>query len=458
MMHKYFSVILYLLFHFVSIGQLTIRVTSIPTNTPVSDRIYIAGTMNNWNPGSAAYQLTKDNDGTFVITFTPAIGTVKFKFTRGSWDKVEGTAQGNFIPDRAVSYSGVAKTIDLTIAGWEGNGNQTSSASPQVSILSDTFYIPQLNKKRRIWLYLPKDYQSSTKNYPVLYMQDGQNIFDKTTSFSGEWNVDETLDSMFMTGDQSCIVVAIDNGGSSRLDEYSPWINAQYGGGQGDKYVEFIANTLKPYIDQNYRTKPEASSTGIMGSSMGGLISMYAGIKYPDIFGRVGAFSSSYWFSASSYDYVNSTKVHDSSYFYMIAGDKEGGNQVLDMDKMYKTLIDAGATTEQIFKQHHVDGQHSEWYWRREFPKAYKWLFEKKNLTQNDEIQTQVSGVYKNGDLLIFSDQHINKTVAIYDILGKLIFTSGNLDMPFIEISYLNLKESIYIIKVGLQTQKLLLR
>ena len=106
---------------------------------------------------------------------------------------------------------------------------------------------------------------------------------------------------------------------------------------------------------------------------------MYAGIQYPEIFGRVGAFSSSYWFSGESYKQVSDSGVSGSSYFYMLAGAQEGGQQTTDMDKMYQTLLMAGASADQLNKMIHADGKHSEWYWAREFPKAYKWLFEKKN-------------------------------------------------------------------------------
>lgn len=379
-MIKSWLTLLLLLPILVGFGQLTVRVTSVPSNTSPEAEIYIAGTMNNWNPGSPAYKLEKDSSGIYIITFTPPAGNVKFKFTRGTWDSVEGTAQGSFIPDRVVSYTGTPKTVDLTIAGWEGAGNSNpSTASPQVSILTDTFYIPQLNRKRKIWLYLPKDYSNTSKSYPVLYMHDGQNLFDKKTSFSGEWKVDESLDSMYLKGDFGCIVVGIDNGGSNRLNEYSPWINTQYGGGDGDEYIDFIVQTLKPYIDQKYRTLSDSDNTAMLGSSMGGLISMYAGIRYPYVFGRVGAFSSSYWFSGESYKQVSDTGVKGTSYFYLLAGEQEGGQQTGDMDRMYQTLLLAGASADQLSKTAHSDGKHSEWYWAREFPKAYKWLFEKKN-------------------------------------------------------------------------------
>lgn len=359
--------------------QLTIKITSVPSQTSSDATIYLAGTMNNWNPGDAQYVLTKSNNNEYSITFTPTTGSIKFKFTRGSWATVEGTELGGFIPERTTTYEGTPKILETSVAGWEGTSLVASTASPQVRILSDTFLIPQLERKRRIWIYLPKDYTTTEKAYPVLYMHDGQNLFDKKTSFSEEWGVDESLDALFDMGDHGCIVVGIENGGNNRLNEYSPWVNPVYGGGQGDEYIEFIANTLKPFIDKNYRTKADKNNTGIMGSSMGGLISMYAGIAFPHVFGKVGAFSSSYWFSKDSYKLFNDMGINQGSYFYMIAGDQEGGNQLEEMDKMYNTLKNAGAKDHQLFKISHNDGKHSEWYWAREFLTAYKWLF--KNTT-----------------------------------------------------------------------------
>lgn len=151
--------------------------------------------------------------------------------------------------------------------------------------------MPQLDRNRKIWLYLPPDYSTSTKNYPVLYMQDGQNLFDNATSFAGEWQVDETLNSLFAGGDYGAIVVGIENGGGERLNEYSPWNNPSYGGGLGDQYVAFLANTLKPYIDANYRTRPEPQFNALIGSSMGALISTYGATEFPNIFRKVGSLS-----------------------------------------------------------------------------------------------------------------------------------------------------------------------
>lgn len=403
-------------------AQLHIIVKSIPENTPEGDPIYLAGTVNGWNPGNEQYKLTKDSVGSYRITLNPSPGTIRFKFTRGSWQKVEGNATGGFIPDRVVSYNGQPKTEELTILGWEdlGQSGSGSTASPQVSILSNNFFIPQLNRNRKIWLYLPPDYNTTQKRYPVLYMHDGQNLFDRQTAFAGEWRVDESLDSLFHAGDHGCIVVGIENGGTQRLNEYSPWVNTQYGGGQGDAYIKFISTTLKPHIDSTYRTMPEPEFTGLMGSSMGGLITMYGGIAYPETFGKIGAFSSSFWFSQNSYNQVTDTGVGDHSYIYMIAGNQEGPNQVRDMEKMAETLTSAGCDASRLVSIAHSDGAHSEWYWAREFPKAYQWLFEKKTSRSSETKKNDALKVLlRYPELLITGEsEHFPLKITFYDMQG----------------------------------------
>ena len=128
-------------------------------------------------------------------------------------------------------------------------------------------------------------------------MHDGQNLFDSSMSYSGEWSVDETLNKLYSEKNLKLIVVGIDNGESKRLDEYSPWKNKKYGGGEGEAYTKFIVETLKPYIDDNYKTLKDKNNTAIIGSSMGGLVSHYAGLKYPKVFGKIGVFSPAFWFA-----------------------------------------------------------------------------------------------------------------------------------------------------------------
>ncbi len=357
-----------------AVAQLTINITSVPANTPAGDDIYIAGNFNAWDPGNAGYKLTDNDNGSFTISLNPSVGNLEFKFTRGSWATVEGNAQGQYIPNRTLYYGGGQQTENLTIAGWEGNGSGSTLAE-NAYILSEDFEIPQLNRTRRIWLYLPPDYETTDKTYPVLYMQDGQNLFDASTSFSIEWEIDESLNELFADGDEGVIVIGIDNGGVHRIDEYSPWVNAQYGGGEGEQYVDFIVETLKPFVDANFRTKPDRDNTGIMGSSMGGLISMYAAIEHQDVFSKAGIFSPSFWFSNQVYSHVENTGKEQEMKFYMLGGEQESASLIQQMEAMETTLYEAGFGASEVMLVTHPDGQHSEWYWRREFKDAYSWLF-----------------------------------------------------------------------------------
>lgn len=370
-------------------AQLTIVLNSIPVNTPPGSNIHIAGNFNGWDPGSAAHILAPNLQGQYAITLDIQPTQMQFKFTRGSWATVEGNASGGFIPNRTFNYTGGAQTLTLSIAGWEDiGGGGTGTAAPNVSIMSTNFFMPQLNRSRRIWVYVPPDYNTSGKHYPVLYMQDGQNLFDQNTSFAGEWQVDESLNDLFAQGDDGIIVVGIDNGGGNRINEYSPWVNPQYGGGQGDEYIDFIAETLKPHIDSVYRTRPQREFTGIMGSSLGGLISHYGGIERQDVFGKVGVFSPSYWFSSQVFSHTSSSGRQGDMRIYLLAGQLEGsGSVVAQLNAMYDTLLQAGFSADELQIVTHSDGQHSEWYWAREFPAAYQWLFADVSATSTREPQ-----------------------------------------------------------------------
>ena len=364
-----------LLMQLLVFAQLTLKVTAIPANTPSDADIYVAGTFTDWAPDNPDFILSEQEDGTFQITVNPSPGLLKFKFTRGSWNTVEGNAEGGFLPDRQLQYDGSEQILELSILSWEGQTPGDGTAADNVFILSEEFEIPQLNRKRRIWIYLPPDYGNSGKYYPVLYMQDAQNLFDNNTSFSGEWQVDESLNQLFAQGDPGIIVVGIDNGGADRLNEYTPWSNPSYGGGEGDAYTKFLIETLKPHIDANYRTRPEREYTGIMGSSLGGLISMYAVINRQDIFSKAGIFSPSFWFTEDIYRLVEELGKQDDLKIYMIGGVTESSAMVNDLNRMYSTLENVGFQVAEIKLLTHADGQHSEWYWAREFPAAYQWLF-----------------------------------------------------------------------------------
>jgi predicted alpha/beta superfamily hydrolase len=343
----------------------------------MNEDFYVTGSFNNWNPKDEAYKLkpfgTKRK--AVIVKDVPA-GKYEFKFTRGSWEKGETNAKGENTSNREVNVSSDT-IIYINIAGWKDDypdKPKPNTATAQVKIIDSAFLIPQLGRTRRIWIYLPKSYAKSKKTYPVLYMHDGQNLFNVQTAPYGEWGVDEALDSLQEITKKEAIVVGIDHGGDKRMSEYNPYDHARFGKGEGDKYVAFLAQTLKPYIDKKYRTQKEAASTYVAGSSMGGLISLYALMKYPTIFGGAGVFSPAFWTAPSIFDDVKKVTWTTRPKFFFYAGGKEGESMVPDMEKMARTIESKGSYyTRTIISPLN---KHNEEAWRKEFPDFYKWIMQ----------------------------------------------------------------------------------
>jgi predicted alpha/beta superfamily hydrolase len=405
--------------------SVNITITNLPNNHPYDEDVYIAGTFNGWDPGAPAYILTLNADNTYSITLT-GTGTINFKFTRGDWTKVEKGASCEEISNR--SYTFGQGDYNAQVLNWADlcGGGGTHTAADNVAILDEAFYMPQLNRDRRIWLYLPPDYDTSSKDYPVLYMHDGQNLFDDYYSFAGEWGVDESLNDLSGAGDYGCMVVCIDNGGILRIDEYSPWNNPDYGGGEGELYMQFIVETLKPYIDSQYRTLPEREHTGIMGSSMGALISHYGGIEYQETFSKLGLFSPSFWFTDSCYTFAAETPKEFDMKLYFLGGGQEPG-VIEDCMRMIDTLTQAGYGVNEMFMKAVEAGQHSEWFWKQEFPAAYQWLFPEFNTVEsveNDNITVYPNpsnGIFKVKLNTVFPFDQTDKQITIADISGRII-------------------------------------
>lgn len=296
----------------------------------------------------------------------------EYKSTEENWESVavvdgERTTQNCSVVEDC-------ETNTIEIEHWADHfpkKERNSTASKNVHIIDESFYIPQLDRYRRVWIYLPESYTSSKKKYPVLYMQDGQNVFDEVTSAYGEWGVDEALDALGAQH-KEIIVVAIDNGGDKRLNEYSPFDMEQYGKGEGDQYANFLVQTLKPFIDNHYRTLKDNKNTFIAGSSMGGLISFYAILKYPKVFGGAGVFSPAFWITPQ-FKQINpddAKKLKGKIYFS--AGQQESEQVVSDMLHVVEQMKQySGAKIKTVIR---AEGKHDEPTWREEFPKFYKWM------------------------------------------------------------------------------------
>lgn len=249
---------------------------------------------------------------------------------------------------------------------------------------------PQLGNRRDVLVYLPSSYDRTDRHYPVIYMHDGQNLFDPATSFAGEWGVDETMEQLAAAEGIEAIVVGVPNAGRFRLDEYSPFVEPRLGGGRGASYLGFLSYTLKPLIDRDFRTLPERSHTGLVGSSMGGLISLYGFFGFGDVFGLAGVMSPSLWFGGESiYDYVDAAPFAPGR-IYLDAGTRELGEDLhnglphratssrryyASVRRMKRILIRKGyRPTVDLLHVEEKWADHGESSWARRLPEAIRFL------------------------------------------------------------------------------------
>jgi predicted alpha/beta superfamily hydrolase len=245
-------------------------------------------------------------------------------------------------------------------------------------VLAQRLAMPGLGRERTLRLYLPPSYETAPdKRYPVIYMHDAQNLFDEATSSYGqEWGVDETLDAFARTRGFEAIVVGIDHGGDERLHELAPWPNPKYGPAQGEQYLAFVVDVVKPFIDAHYRTLPDRAHTAIAGSSMGGLESHYALLRHPEVFGKAAIFSPSYWFSDEVYVQTRAHPWPADTRVYFYQGGRESEESLPDVERMLPLLATPDHAVRAITLHVEPEHEHNERAWRAEFPRAVAWLFE----------------------------------------------------------------------------------
>lgn len=311
--------------------------------------------------------------------------------------------------------SSLALLGGLIMAVTGGRGGTASTMLPSESrVDSIRVTIPELGgRTRMVRIYLPRDYASSSRAYPVLYLQDGQQLFSPGPF--GDWLVDETMDRLIEADPaRAMIVVGVDNS-PHRWDEYGPWANpdmhawvdpswARPGeGGEGAAYVGFLSGTLKPMIDARYRTLPDRAHTAVGGSSMGGLIALYAGLVHPEVFGKVMAMSTAVWFAEGGGPWLSDNRLlalvraHPAPAgvrFYLDVGTAERSRDtdpdVTDRagrpvsypraylegtESVADALRRAGVRPEQLRVVVDTGGIHNESAWSTRFAGALEWLF-----------------------------------------------------------------------------------
>jgi predicted alpha/beta superfamily hydrolase len=241
-----------------------------------------------------------------------------------------------------------------------------------------------LDNARNVSVYLPPDYfdpAAATRRYPVLYMHDGQNLFDAATAFvpGHDWGVDETAEAFITAGRIApLIIVGIDHAGETRAQELTPTFDARMKvGGRSVDYARLIIEELKPYIDAHYRTQPEREATGVGGSSLGGLITLHLGVTHPEVFGRLALFSPSLWWDKRRL--LQQVRAMDAKLplrIWLDVGTEEGSGTLYNVRMLKNALLRLGWRRGEDFQYLEAPGaDHSEAAWALRIGPALEFLF-----------------------------------------------------------------------------------
>jgi len=356
---------------------------TVPGDTPDNAIVYIAGSRRaagNWEPD--VIKLHKLDDGRWHIKLElPKDETLEYKFTLGSWSQVEKGADGEEIANRSVALD-ADKRIEVTVRSWAKAGGQGGENRKHTLTGSFKFHTSFESKhlalKRDVIVCLPAGYEqpsNAQKRYSVLYMHDGQNLFDAATSFAGvEWRADETAGELIIASKiEPIIIVGICNT-SARMSEYTYGATPRREGRSGEDYLQFIVEELKPFVDSTYRTQPDRRHTAVAGSSLGGLISLYMASARPDVFSMAGVISPAlFWDGGRAIKDVPGWGPHVKDVkFWIDTGTQEGrtnpGEQTSATVTYCRSLVEAfrkaGLVEGQNYRYLEVpDAQHNEYFW-----------------------------------------------------------------------------------------------
>jgi predicted alpha/beta superfamily hydrolase len=356
--------------------EIVVKVSA-PSSTPRDAQLYITGNnllLGKWDAGVVRMKKEDDTVWSFRGHF-PEDFILEFKITRGSWN-TEALYEAASVPPNTMLTVKSDTVVTLRPIGWKDFGFKIEGGITGTVRYHRGLRTNDLPNPRDVIVWLPPSYEKEkTKRYPVLYMHDGQNIIDPTTSFGGfDWRVDEVVDSLVKKNRiEEIIVVGIYNT-KDREPEYSDTK-------LGRAYVEFVIHTLKPLIDSTYRTKPKPADTGVMGSSSGGLISFLFTWWHPEVFSKAGCVSSGFL--------VDSNKILRDVEMY--AGSKKNIRIYLDdgsvglesrlkpgYDEMIALLEEKGYTKGKDLEYFYDEGaEHSERAWARRVWRPLVFMFGK---------------------------------------------------------------------------------
>lgn len=333
--------------------------------------VFLAGDFNQWEPSDSNYRF---ENGRLQIDLK--VDSIAAKLTGGNWTLAEANADGSPRPNRNIRLKN-RDTIYLHWYAWEDHQDRPPRG---VQLITDSMACNMSGALRKIWVYLPRGYSQNTFSYPVFYFHDGQNLFEGIRGSPEKWEMAKTLDALNLP----LIVVGIEHGEERRIEELSLYAHKDYGGGSGRAYLQHIDQALIPFIDSNFRTKPEAPFRYIGGSSLGGLISLAACHHYPQRFGGALIFSPAYWFNPQILEDLSETEARGPTLLYQMCGDSEGSEPQKVIDDMLKceALLKEQDSNWRLAHKVVAGGQHNEELWREELPEALQWFFRQSPLNE----------------------------------------------------------------------------
>lgn len=350
---------------------------NIRLNTPdtTGEPICISGNFNKW--AEHEYRLNEIRPGEYHLEFEtniPSKGLIEYKFLRSRWSNVELDEYGGITDNRVLEDPG--EPVHAWVPRWRHDGRICDDSLQPIQEFHNHLTVTGSRKKRRVTVLLPFDYYYSHKRYPVLYLMDGQNLFEPHAPF-GSWEIHKKLAVLAEKQRHEVIIVCIDHAGKKRVEEYNYIRHHQQEKGRGILFLDWMEKKLKPFIDKQYRTLADGSNTGIGGSSMGGLISLIAGVAKPELFGKLMIFSPSLWkiLDLLYERMMYLPLVSHNQFIYLYAGGKEASNMKGFARDFYEQLRQIDPTNDRVHFSINETGQHQEKYWGKEFPHALKYLF-----------------------------------------------------------------------------------
>ncbi|MBL0357875.1 MAG: alpha/beta hydrolase [Chitinophagaceae bacterium] len=348
-------------------------------NTPsignnADNKYFLSTETNSWKSGDTLYMF-KNINGQLILSFIyNSKYFIQCKVNRGDNRKYECSSDGYGIANRLFEVKSDT-TFTLTVQGWTDLIEKKHTASKNVKILFDSLSVKSLNTTKQISVYLPPTYKKSKKRYPVIYMNDGEGLFDQAYTDNGkEWKLDEALDSLNQKGKGEFIIIGISSG-ENRFAEYSPYATKKLKEPKGKDYLSFIISDLIPYVNKKFRTKTGPENTSIGGSSMGGLISFFAALEFPNVFGSAAVFSPAYWNSISK-DSLKKEILYKSqslkSKIFFYGGGAEGIQNLPNTLKEFQYSLSRNRKIK-TFLIVNEEGMHQEKYWTEPFKQFVLW-------------------------------------------------------------------------------------